>query len=188
MNKLQRSLGLVLLAAIAPAILSAQSFAAGDNVIGLGAGVGGVFGFGPVMMLNYEHGMGFNAGPGVVGIGASVSYKTYKSSWSYYPYYYSYRNTALTLAARGTYHWNSWHKVDKLDVYGGVMLGLSFRNDGRDDIKDPYYGYYYDSYKGVRPVGGLLVGAHWYFTNSFGVFAELGSTDANIAAGLAFKF
>lgn len=186
MNKLQKTLGLLVLTVSAPITLSAQGFAAGDNVIGLGAGVGGVFGFGPVVMLNYDHGMGFNAGPGVVGIGAYVSYKSYARTWNYYPYSYSYRNTAFTIAARGTYHWNSWHKVDKLDVYGGVMLGLSFRSDSRDDFN--YSGYPYDSYKGVRPVGGLLVGAHWYFTDSFGVFAELGSTDANISAGLAFKF
>ncbi len=182
MNRIVKSLGVLLIAASVPATLAAQSFNSGDNVIGIGAGVGGMYGFGPVVMLNFDHGMGFNAGPGVVGIGAYLSYKSYENAWSNYYYNYTYRSTALTIAARGTYHWNSWHKIDKLDVYGGVIAGFSIRTYG-NNIYEP------DARRnGVSPTGGLFVGAHWYFTDSFGAFAELGYTDTNIAAGLAFKF
>ena len=194
MNRILKSLRVKLVAASVPASLSEKGFDGGDNVIGLGAGVGGLFGFGPVFMLNYDHGMGFKAGPGVVGIGALVAYKSSIDNGTYNNY--KWQRKAYTFAVRGTYHWNSWHKNDKLDVYGGVILGLSVRTDNLDDYYDNYYyNYYgyrynslYDSGKGVHPVAGVLVGAHWYFTNNFGVFAEAGSSVSNIGAGLTLKF
>lgn len=187
-----KTFGSLLLVASVPATLSAQSFSGGDNVIGLGIGAGGLYGFGPVVMLNYDHGMGFNAGPGVVGIGAMFAYKSNLNDGSYRNF--DWDRKAYTFALRGTYHWNSWHKNDQLDVYAGVIAGLQVRTDNLNDYYDNYYynyyGYYghYDSGKGVYPVAGVLVGAHWYFTDSFGVFAEAGSSVSNIGAGLTLKF
>ena len=192
MNRIVKSLSLLLIAASVPATLSAQSFDGGDNVIGLGIGAGGLYGFGPVVLLNYDHGMGFNAGPGVVGIGAMVAYKSSLNNGSYSNF--NWNRKAYTFAVRGTYHWNSWHKNDHLDVYAGVFAGIQVRTDNLGDYYDNYYynyyGYYgaYDSGKGVFPVAGVLVGAHWYFTDSFGVFAEAGSSVSNIGAGLTLKF
>ncbi len=194
MNRIVKSLGVLLIAASVPATLSAQSFDGGDNVIGLGIGAGGLYGFGPVVMLNYDHGMGFKAGPGVVGIGAMVAYKSSLNNGAYSNF--NWNRKAYTFAVRGTYHWNSWHKIDKLDVYAGVFAGIQVRSNNLEDYYNNYYSNYYgyaysgvyDNGKGVFPVAGVLVGAHWYFTDSFGVFAEAGSSVSNIGAGLTLKF
>lgn len=194
MNRILKSLGVLLITASIPATLSAQSFDGGDNVIGLGVGAGGLYGFGPVLMLNYDHGMGFKAGPGVVGIGAMVAYKSSLDNGAYSSF--KWQRKAYTFAIRGTYHWNSWHKIDHLDVYAGVFAGLQVRTDNLEDYYDNYYSNYYgyryagvyDSGKGVYPAVGVLVGAHWYFTDHFGVFAEAGSSVSNIGAGLTLKF
>lgn len=189
----------LLIAAIAALALqaeraNAQAFEAGDNVVGLGIGVGGHYGvFGsyssqsPVFMLTYDHGMGFKAGPGIVGIGGYFAYKSVAYRYNYYnSYYYDRRWNYIMFGVRGTYHWNKWHGIDKLDTYAGVLAGVNIID--YKDNSEYAYGYYSPAYSSTSARTNLFAGARWYFTDGFGAYAELSHGVSYLTVGLDFKF
>ena len=174
---------------------NAQAFVAGDNILGFGVGAGGSYsvyraynGQSPAFLMHYEHALGVNVGPGVLGVGAFFGYKTvsYKYGISG-PYYYDYRWNYLQFGARAAYHWNAWHGIDKLDMYAGVLIGASIVSRV-DNSNYPYsdYGYLGKTGSGVRH--DVFAGARWYFTDGFAAWGELGYGLANVAVGLNFKF
>ncbi len=172
-----------------PNNVQAQVFTSGTNVVGLGVGLGGTYGFAytsssPAISANFEHGMGFRAGPGTVGIGGYLGYKSVTNSWDLVYTHYDYTTTYMMLGARGTYHYNDWHHSDKLDTYAGVLLGWNIASSTHF-ADSPYYTYTY-------PSGGfsssLFAGARYYFSDAFGVYGEVGYGISYLTLGLAFKF
>jgi hypothetical protein len=84
--------------------------------------------------------------------------------------------THFTFGARGNWHWAI--EVPWLDLYTGLFLGYQVVSyDGPGD--DPY------DYGGFEP--GAQVGAHFYFTETVGAFAEFGYPYW-FNLGLALKF
>jgi len=172
----------------------AQAFEAGDNVIGLGVGAGGYYNaFGtyssqsPVLMLTYDRGMGFKAGPGIVGLGGYIAYKSVAYRYNYFSsYYYDRRWNYIMLGARGTYHWNTWHGIDQLDTYAGVLAGINIIDYQDNSTVEP--GYVRPSYAGTSARTNLFAGARWYFTDGFGAYAELSHGVSFITVGINFKF
>lgn len=81
------------------------------------------------------------------------------------------RGTALgiPLVARLRYHYD-WG-VKNLDTYAGVSIGLGIHTRGQ----------------AVYPLGGLHIGAQYYFTEKIGVFGDLGWDVSAIALGVAIK-
>ncbi|MBK7554350.1 MAG: hypothetical protein IPO17_06635 [Flavobacteriales bacterium] len=190
-----------LLQAISCALLSvtaisstAQAFTAGDNVVGLGIGVGGHYGvFGsytaqsPVLMATFDRGTGIKAGPGVIGIGGYFAYKSVAYRYDYYSnYYYDRRWNYIMFGVRGTYHWNAWHGIDQLDTYAGVLAGLNII-DYKDKSEYPS-GYVSPTYGSATARTNLFAGARWYFTEGFGAYAELSHGVSYVTVGLNFKF
>ena len=173
----------------------AQAFGPGDNIIGLGLGVGGSYnaygsynGVSPLITAHFEHGLGLKAGPGTIGAGAFIGYKTahYRSDL-YYPYYLDYRWTYVQFGARASYHWNDWHGIEQLDTYAGVLAGVSIRIESDNSY---YPGY--SNYLGPRTHHpfrhDVFAGARWYFSDSFAAYADLGYGLSNLCGGLSFKF
>lgn len=187
----------------------AQVFEEGTNAVNLGIGLGG-FGYSyisrglngkyvvsPTFNFAFDRGLK-KLGPDVLGIGGMVGFKTVKytetSSTYYYTYDYDRRWSNIILGVRGTYHLNWWHNVDKLDLYGGVLLGFNIgaytSNTTRTDRFTGATTDFDDGYSAASsfPIYGAFAGARFMFTEHFGVYGEVGYSVAALNAGLTFTF
>ena len=86
----------------------------------------------------------------------------------------------MVVAARATYHYQF---VDKLDTYGGAMLGirhLSSKYTGSSILN-------YTSSSSTSVITPVFVGAKYYFTPNFSVMTELGWEVAWLNLGVCLK-
>lgn len=166
--------------AILNSLVSAQPFQKGTNIInagiGFGSNLGGLGDARPAISASFEHGQWDIGGPGVISLGAYVgntgySYKStgYTQKWNY-----------TIVGARSAYHYNGFTKAPKLDVYGGLMLSYNIMN------------YKADNYDGPNSYGSGLgfsayLGGRWFFSDKFGLYAELGHGVSTLNAGIALK-
>jgi hypothetical protein len=166
-----------------------QSFEKGNQGINLGIGLGnGYYGAGYSFAFgvngSYEYAivevpMGSKL-TGVVGVGglAGVSFSTFAYNyWSDGSYHY----TNYIIAARGTFHFIF---NDKFDPYAGITLGYQgsswkWKGSGSEPPE-------YSSNSGYFR-GGFFVGARYFFTDNFGVYAELGYMLNFLNMGITFK-
>ncbi|MCC6384469.1 MAG: hypothetical protein LC117_06025 [Bacteroidia bacterium] len=173
---------------------SAQEFQNGTSMINAGVGLGsslGGFGYTsqtPALGVSYEYGMWDIGGPGVISLGGYLGYKSFKhSANSAYlggMYTYSQKWTYLIIGARSAYHFNGLN-VDKLDLYGGVML--SFNNlNYKYSSNNPYTEYTGGDYGSGLGLS-LYVGSRYMFTNNIGAFLEAGYGISYLSIGAAFK-
>ena len=187
---------------------SAQAFEEGTNALNVGLGVGGYrFGYNsyytytqsPTFTLAFDRGVK-QLGPGILGIGGLVAFNTSRSQWStdYYwtgtTYNYDIRRTNIMLGARGTYHWNEWHGIDKLDLYAGVLAGFSIGAkvdkstktvNGVTTAYDASANY---TDRLSLPFLSAFAGVRYLFTDRFGVYAEAGYGISLLNGGMTFKF
>lgn len=158
-----------------------QQFQLGSNAVNVGVGFGtALSGLGtgrPAISASYEHGL-WEAGPGVIGLGAyagltGYTYKTegYTQKWNY-----------TVIGVRGAYHYHGFTSVPQLDPYGGVMLGYNIVSySATGDYTGPNT---YGSGLGFS----LFLGSRWFFSDNLAAFAELGYGVSVLNAGIAFKF
>lgn len=197
LRKLLKGVGLLAATACIPVVANAQ-FDEGANVLGLGVGIGGNYGIGfsgsgvsqtPAIALHFDHGMG-DLGPGTWGLGGFLGYKSYKYSYdnNYYlnNYRSSYKWTYTVVGVRGTWHYNEWHGLDKLDTYGGLMLAYRI-SSFKDETNYPSGAVKFNAgtYSGVSFTG--LLGARYYFTDKIGAYLEAGFGVSVLQLGLAVK-
>ena len=167
-----------------------KTFAKGDNVLGVGFGVGGVYGFStyssqsPVFGLQYDRGIIELKMGGVIGVGGFVGYKSivyknnknngsYKDKWN-----------IIVIGARGTFHYDLF-KVDKLDTYAGTMIAFHAVGHSYDYPGNASY----DGGKHASAAyASLFAGAKYYFAPAVAGFAEVGYGVSWLTAGIAFKF
>jgi hypothetical protein len=177
-------LSLLLAAAALLCTLSSQAqstdgtaFTKGSNIINLGIGIGttlygsGYTGSFPPISVSYERGIA----DGRFGIGGYLAHTSakYGDKEDYWKYSYT------VIGARGDYH---FYTTDKLDTYGGVMLGYDIVNDKWHGGGEA--GSY--SASGSAAVFSIFVGGRYYFSQHVGAFAELGYGVAWLNLGLAF--
>ncbi len=105
------------------------------------------------------------------------------TSWrrNYFGYRWSY--TFIDFGARGAYHFSKHidNMTEKLDLYGGVMLGYritSYSYSGAIDLDNDYPS---------ALTAGLFGGARYYFTDRFAAYGELGYGVAPLMLGVTFK-
>ena len=173
--------------------LSAQetTFDQGDNVVGVGIGLGGTLYSGsyyslsgvsklPTFILSYERciiGNLFND-QSSLGVGGLVGYSTAKYDYSNY----GWRSTNLMIGARGALHYAF---VDKLDTYAGIMFGYNINTW-------KWTGEWGSASRGSSASSGLyytlFAGARYYLADAFAVFAEVGYGYTILTAGVSFKF
>lgn len=179
-----------------PATSNAQSFNIGDKVLGLSVGIGGNYSAGsvyssqtPALGLTYEQGV-TDLGPGVLGIGGYIGYKSLSSQTDYVfgptRYSYDWKWNYLIIGVRGVWHYNEWHGNDKLDTYGGVMLSynsVSFKDN--TNYPSGSVAYKYNSASGIGFTGFL--GTRYWFSDNFGAHAELGYGIAVLNLGVSYK-
>jgi hypothetical protein len=186
-------LGYCLSATVSFAQNTTETFANKDNVVGAGFGIGGVYGFSdysaqtPVFGAFYERGIYEFGFGGVIGVGGYMGYKGYVSKINYSSNEdWKVRSRIFILGARGTFHYDLF-KVDKLDTYGAVMITYHIVNES-DDIPDAFDPYYTHDNHGNAAYASLHAGARYYFTPSFGAYAEVGYGVYWLGMGVAFKF
>jgi hypothetical protein len=163
------------------------SFAKGDNVVGIGVGIGGNLysgiGYGtgikriPAISIFYENCIRDNLwnDKSSLGIGGSLGY----AQANYDIMDGGWKSTNFIVGVRGALHYAF---VDKLDTYTSLMLGYNVVSwKWKMEV----------SASGASASGFTMywnVGARYYFTGTFAAFAELGYGFAIINLGVALKF
>ena len=164
------------------------AFPKGTNVFNAGVGFGDVFfgtgyetNFPVIPIISWDRSFTDKIGIGNIGGGLMVAY----SSTKYTIYDIgTYNSSGLLVALRGTYHFIL--NNDKLDPYGGVLIGYIFASHG----SVPYGGSYYTDFtaKGNSFAPGIFGGIHYYFTPVVGVFGEVGYMALYIGSvGVTFR-
>jgi hypothetical protein len=127
-------------------------------------------GFGPAY-LKYEHGI-----IDELGIGGYIAFAAsrYKNNNDVE------HTSAFGMGILAYYHFNKLIPVSQLDVYLGAGLGFrSWAHTDRDGIRDSNFD--------PLPIG--KIGARWYFTPKFAVYAEGGYDDMSyVNIGITFRF
>jgi hypothetical protein len=172
---------------------TSQSFEIGDNMLGLGIGIGGNYGYGsltgsPSIGLYYENGVTEIGTVGILGIGGYVGYKSYKDEYSYFGYSAKYSYKFITVGARGAFHYTGLD-VEKFDPYAGLMLGY---NIASSTVKETgtasiFSNSNYNDASGSVNFSGF-VGARYFLTDNVAAFAELGFGVSYLTIGAAYKF
>jgi hypothetical protein len=155
---------------------STQSFAQlavdkGTKFINLGIGVGG-YGYFNGSGLGLNAAADFGVAPNIT-VGGVIGYRGYGSGV-----------TSFDIGARGSYHFNQLLNLttDKADLYAGI--GLSYYRLSYGDTYLRSIGIS-DSYSTVYVP--IHVGGRYFFTETLGGFAELGSSLATLKLGITFK-
>ena len=166
-------------------VLRAQTFQQGTAVADINISIGGSF-VATGYSLSIPVGVTFDYGikdkiiggdKGAIGVGGEFIYAS--SSYSYFGYTAKY--SYYLFDARGTFH---YPLVDKLDTYGGLKLGLSIASFSSNVPSDLDY----NESSSTSVVGGLFVGARYYFTNNISVVGELATSIVYLKLGIAYKF
>jgi hypothetical protein len=160
-----------------------QDFVKGGNYVTLGYGFDpyyrplGNFGIGPVV-ATYERGITDILGIGRIGAGGGVSAAFYPGTYSNG---LTYTGSRFSIMGRGTYHFE--FDIPKMDVYAGAGFAVNID-------KEPYYTYSwnYGFTNRVRFSHYAFAGIRYYFTDLFGVFAEVGHGHRAVTGGMVFAF
>ncbi len=149
----------------------------GDKLLNLGIGLNSYYSGGIPVGASFEYGVTDD-----ISVGGSLDYLSYH----YAGYANNYNFSALYVAGRGSYHFNRLLnlRIEKLDIYAGLSLGyrsVSWNNGYNSSGLGNQYG--------SSLFLGVHAGARYYFTKTFGVFAELGALGStNAKTGVAFRF
>jgi hypothetical protein len=185
-----KKVAITLFAAILAFNLSAQesTFEKGDKALNLGIGFGTSLYSGsyykasvPPVSASFE--VGIIDGildKATVGVGGYIGYAASKYEVDYGFGSYGWKYSYTVIGARGTFH---YPLVDKLDTYGGAMVGYNIVTS--KEIGDIPSGY---SSSGSAPSFSIFVGGRYYFTENIAAMAELGYGIAYFNIGLAMKF
>lgn len=161
----------------------AQSFEKGTTAINAGIGIGTALGgYGtarPAISVSADHGLWEVGGPGLISLGGYVGNTGYKYSNGGYTSKWNY----IIIGVRGAYHYSGFENLPDLDLYAGAMVGYNIVNYS-SDVDESYYGKNYGS--GIGFSG--FAGARWFFTDLFGVYAELGYGVSVLNVGATIKF
>jgi hypothetical protein len=178
--------GLLITAFLVTSNLStkAQVFDQGDKVLSLGLGLGATYiAFGTYYKISFppvfvagDYCLRENLGPGNLGVGAIFGFSSYKYDVPYYDW--GYKSSTIMFGGRGSYHFVDL--VDKLDLYGGLALGMEIYS-----YKE-YGGYHYNE-GSVGLYSEVFAGARYYFSDNFAVMGEIGYGFAWLKIGVSLK-
>ncbi len=155
-----------------------NAYMKGNNLIHAGLAVGGLAGvYGdatlPPIVAGYEYGFEDKISlGGVFGISGS------KYGFSGYEWKYSY----IVIGARGGYHF--LENNDKLDAYGGVMIGYNIVSVTAPSVGAGFFGY---SAGASYMLFGFYGGARYYFSPNLAAYGELGYGLGYFNIGIAYK-
>ena len=159
---------------------NAQGYEKGSIIINPGLGLGywyGGTGFAVGFAVNAEFSITDDI---AIGPYFALTRRSYDYTFGNDDYTYTY----FDIGARGSYHFGRLLNVntEQFDPYAGAFLGFVTTTA---DYNDAYTGYY--STYGNRFQAGVFAGARWYFSETFGVFGEVGVGMFPILAGVTVK-
>lgn len=180
-------------------VIKAQSFQKKQMDLNLGVGLGNTIVAGggtnvfPPLSVSVEYGITDDISiGGYLGFtGASYNFSGWencgKGNGNGQYYTDTYKWSYFILGARGAYHFGRFIKVDKLDVYAGLMLGDDFAHYSYSTTSTcpDHIRYSSPTYGGF--VFSVYGGARYRFTDHVGVFGELGYGIAYLNIGLNLK-
>ncbi|PID94410.1 MAG: hypothetical protein CSA95_03050 [Bacteroidetes bacterium] len=183
----------LVIALIATLSTFGQVVSKGDHYASAFLGIGGFYHTSynhnmlvPPIGAQYEVIYTDKVGIGHIGIGGIATYASFHQHYSYQSLdsYHHY----ITLGARGIYHFDfkellDNEQFDKIDLYGGIMLGFNFRrgieNFGINTTRN--------TYSQLRLATDLFVGGRYFFSDNLAVMAELGYGLYFLNAGVTLK-
>ena len=170
---------------VIPCLGQSNAFNKGDKVVNLAIGLGNRLYSGstyssvtPAISGSYEVGVKDNLfdANSSLGLGAYLGYTGAK--YTYGPGY-GFKYNDIVIGARGALHYQF---IDKLDTYGGLMLGY-------DIVSSKTFGS--GVYNGNATASGfqfaLYLGGRYYFTDRLAGLVELGYAIAYVNIGVAIK-
>jgi hypothetical protein len=170
----------------------AQAFEAGTNIVSAGIGLGSALANGytygtqsPGFSLGYDRGI-WEAGPGVISLGAYLGFKTFKDDYADAGFVSSAKWTYTIVGVRGAYHFTGLN-IQNLDLYAGVMIAYDNLNYSYSNNQGGSYNTNVGSYNSGLGIS-VFAGARYYFAGNLGVFGELGYGVDILGIGLSYKF
>jgi hypothetical protein len=157
----------------------AQVFDKGTKALNVGIGLGSAYGYAgfnssvPPLSASFEIGLTDKIAIGRIGVGGIFGYSSFKAG--------TFSSSHILIGARGLYHFD--FDVEKIDVYGGIMLGYNIVSYSDSNLNGFGYGY-----GGSGLVGGIFAGGRYMFSEKIGAFAELGYSIAWLNLGVTAKF
>jgi hypothetical protein len=146
----------------------------------------------PAINISYEQAYPKKLGPGYLGVGAYLGFKTARSRYNNYyyggnQYYYEHRWNYFMIAARAVYHWDVLNSKNA-ELYGGAVVGFrittyNYSTNSTDPNKDAQK----LNNSAVWPVGSVFAGARWYFAQNFALYGEVGYGVSILSGGITFK-
>lgn len=181
---MKRIITLLFIVLISASAQSQYVFNKGDLLFN--AGIGGLSPDGWIPSVNFsgEFGVIPTGDIGVVSFGGILAYKYSDWSGSYYSTTYDYNYSQFVIGPRASWHLHTFES-DQWDVYGGVGGGVRFWTQYQWDQASLSY----VNKAKVSPYGEVYVGGRMMFSESFGLFAEVGyGTLSSIKFGVTFGF
>jgi len=170
----------VVLVLVATGVAFGQNaYMKGNNLIHAGLAIGGLAGmYGsstlPPITAGFEYGF-----EDKISLGGVVGYSGSKETFFGGEWKYSY----IVIGARGGYHF--LENNDKLDAYGGVMLGYNIVSSSATSTVTGFG--FTASAAGSYMIFGFYGGARYYFSPNFGVYGEVGYGLGYFNIGIAYK-
>lgn len=168
----------ILCTAFALSNLQAQTpMTKGVKVVQGGIGLGGWSGTytsqTPILSGTFMMGVRDDLGPGNLSVGGSIGYK--HAAWNAWSYNYTF------ISGRAAYH-PHFINSDKIDVYGGLSLGIYHLNWDAGNSE------YVNDLSATDVAWSLFVGGRYMFTENLGAYAELGYGLGWLNLGVAYQF
>ena len=150
--------------------------------IGLGSHVYGNTSTIPPISASYEVGFPWKINDITknISLGGYLGYAMSESDWSWGTYTY----TEIIIGARGSYH---FYNEDNIDAYGGLMIGYDIFSSSYKS-KTGYADYNWSDNGSSGLTYSAYLGGRYFFSESFGAFAELGYGIAYLNLGITMKF
>lgn len=170
--------------ALISSINTFAQFGEGSTRLHFGIGFGSPYAYSgssstiPPIHMSFEKGI-----TDKIGVGGLIGYTASKYEQSFLGDSYSWKFTYLLIGARGAYHFKT---DDKMDLYGGAMLGYNVAS-AKFESTDPDL----EAFVTEPTVGGIAFGAflggRYNFNDKVAGFAELGYNIAWISAGVCLN-
>jgi hypothetical protein len=188
-GNMKRTLGVLLFVCVLIVNLNAEyptAFQPGEKIVqaGLGFGVAGVYGdlTIPPISLSIDIAKEIEGYP--ISFGGLIGYTSSKDEYKSGTYWWKWTYSYLLIGARAAYHLKM--ESDKIDPYGGLMIGYYIVSNTFDDNFDDWWTYDYSA-KSSYMAYGFYGGARYFFNPKMAVYAELGYGFGYLNLGLSFK-
>jgi len=114
-----------------------------------------------------------------LGLGGYLGYSKNKWDYSYYNYGWTYTN--IVIGGRVSAHYPI---LDKLDTYGGMMIGFNIVSSKEYGVNNGFT----STANGSGLVWATYIGGRYYLTPKIAVLGEIGYGIAWLNFGVSFKF